>query len=77
MCKQISGERPSTLIDRYVVRDIDHLMKYTRKSIKEIACELDFPNLSFFGKYVKKHRGASPKAYREKMLEEKQDGDER
>ena len=42
----------------------------TQKSIKEIACELEFPNLSFFGKYVKKHLGMSPKAYRELSLEE-------
>lgn len=39
-----------------------------QKSIKEIACELDFSNLSFFGKYVKKHLGVSPKNYREQII---------
>ena len=43
-------------------------MKYTPKSIKEIACELGFPNLSFFAKYVKKHLGVSPKAYKEQIV---------
>ena len=70
VCKQVGGERPSSLIDRYVLRDIDRLMKYDRMSIKEIAYELEFPNLSFFGKYVKKHHGVSPTAYREKILSE-------
>ena len=68
VCKQVADRRPSDIIDSYVLKDIDHLMKYTQKSIKEIACELDFPNLSFFGKYVKKHSGVSPKTYRQQII---------
>lgn len=68
ICKQVGDRRPSDIIDSYVFKDIDHLMKHTQKSIKEIACELDFPNLSFFGKYVRKHSGLSPKAYREQII---------
>lgn len=70
VCKNISTETPSCLIDRYVLKDIEYLMKHTSKSIKEIASDLDFPNLSFFGKYVKKHLGMPPKALREKYREE-------
>lgn len=70
VCRQAGGERASDLINLYVVKDIEYLMNHTQKSIKEIACELEFPNLSFFGKYVKKHFGLSPKAYRELSLEE-------
>ena len=36
-------------------------------SIKEISAQLDFPNISFFGKYVRKHFGLSPKNYREQL----------
>ena len=43
-----------------------YLLHRPDKSIKDIAFELDFPNLSFFGKYVKKHLGMSPKMYRQK-----------
>ena len=67
VCKQIGGQRPSDIIDGYVLKDIDHLMRHTTKSIKEIACELEFPNLSFFGKYVRKHLGMSPTSYREQF----------
>ena len=77
VCKQVCGQRPSRVIDRFVCRDIEYLLKHSTKSIKEIACELDFPNLSFFGKYVKKHFGTSPKAYRMQALRaEKEDSGE-
>ena len=56
------------LINRYVVKDIDFLLKQRGRSVKEICNELEFPNLSFFGRYVKKHLGLSPKQYREKVL---------
>lgn len=68
VCKQVGDQRPSDIIDNYVLKDINYLMKHTSKSIKEIACELEFPNLSFFGKYVRKHLGMSPKAYREQTI---------
>ena len=70
VCRLVGKQRASDLIDQYVLKDIEYLMKHTQKSIKEIACELEFPNLSFFGKYVKKHFGLSPKAYRELALGE-------
>ena len=40
------------------------MLKRPDKSIKEICNELEFPNLSFFGRYVKKHLGMSPKQWR-------------
>ena len=68
VCKQVGGQKATDIIDQYVVKDIVYLMNHTQKSIKEIACELDFSNLSFFGKYVKKHLGVSPKNYREQVI---------
>lgn len=70
VCKQLCGQTPSTLIDQYVMRDVQYLLKKTDKSIKEISNELDFPNLSFFGKFVKKQTGLSPKFYREQNWNE-------
>lgn len=65
VCKNSSGQTTSKIIDIYVLKDVEYLLKHSMKNIKEIAYLLDFPNLSFFGKYVKKHLGMSPKAYRE------------
>ena len=64
VCKQVTGKTASTFINFYMVKDIKQLLKYSDKSIKEIAQTLGFPNLSFFGKYVKAHLGVSPTAYR-------------
>ena len=60
----MSGNTASSLIEQYVMKDIQYLLKKTTKSIKEIVNELDFPSISFFGKYVKQHVGMSPKQYR-------------
>lgn len=68
ICRSISGHPASEIIDTYVIKDISYMLRYTRKSVKEISNELDFPNISFFGKYVKKHLGMSPKNYRERFV---------
>lgn len=67
ICKKVVGESPSHIIDSFIMKDIEYLMKYTTKSIKEIAYELTFPNLSHFGKYMRIHFGMSPKDYRKKL----------
>ena len=70
ICKASCGQTASRLIDKYVLKDIEYLMKQFSKTIKEIANELDFPSISFFGKYVKKHFGMSPRALREEYRKE-------
>lgn len=67
VCKEVSGHTASELINNYVMKDVYYLLKRQEKSIKEISNELDFPNLSFFGRYVKKHVGKSPKLFREAL----------
>lgn len=73
VCKNCSGQTASRLIDSYIIKDIEYLLRHTMKSVKEIAWELSFPNLSFFGKYVKKHLGVSPKVYREGFSQKTRD----
>ena len=68
VCKATCGETASMLIHKAVTKDIADLLSYSNKSIKEIMVELDFPSLSFFGKYVKKHFGVGPREYRSKRL---------
>lgn len=70
VCKEISGQPASELIDQYVMKDVLFLLRKKEMSIKEITNELNFPNISFFGKYVKKHLGLSPRLYREKQEKE-------
>ncbi len=63
-CKEISGKSASEYIRNAVVGEIMHYLENTTLSAKEIACRMGFPNLSFFGKYVKTHLGLSPNKYR-------------
>lgn len=70
VCFQVSGQRPTAIINKYVLKDIDYLMKHTQLSMKEIANELKLSNLSFFGKYIKKHKGMPPRSYREAAIKE-------
>lgn len=64
VCKASCGNTASWLIHEAVTRDVSNLLMYSNKTIKEIMVELNFPSLSFFGKYVKKHFGVGPKEYR-------------
>lgn len=69
-CKQQCGKTASEIINQNVIKDIKALLLDSRKSIKEIANELDFPNISFFGTYVRHHLGMSPKEFRLKNKKE-------
>ena len=64
VCRQQSGKTASELITQSVVNRIKQLLLYSDMTIKEIAASMGFDNLSFFGKYVKKHFGVSPNNYR-------------
>ncbi|CDB98224.1 putative uncharacterized protein [Bacteroides sp. CAG:443] len=71
VCKEVSGQTAFDLVNQYVLKNVKYMLQWSPKSIKEIAMELDFPNLSFFGKYVKRYLGVSPKQYREQLSSEK------
>ena len=48
-----------------VITDAEAKLKSTDLTIQEIAYSLNFPDISFFGKYFKRYTGMSPKQYRE------------
>lgn len=62
--KQASGKTPLDVINETAMEHIKYRLKHSNKSIKEVAEEFNFPNQSFFGKYVKAHLGMSPAQYR-------------
>ena len=61
---RLCGRTPLDLINENAIEHIKYRLKHSDKSIKEIAEEFDFPNQSFFGKYVKSYLGMSPARYR-------------
>lgn len=64
VCRRHGDYTASELIASTVMSRIKQLLLYSDLSIKEVAAEMGFDNLSFFGKYVRKHLGLSPKNYR-------------
>ena len=64
ICRKLEGKTASELITLNVIAQIKQLLLFSSLSIKEIALKMGFDNLSFFGKYVKKHLGSSPNNFR-------------
>lgn len=65
--KKVSGKTAFDWINEYVMEDVKRQLSFSGKSIKEIADYLKFPNISFFGKYVKTHLGVSPTEFRRQI----------
>ncbi len=61
---QVTGRTVSEIIAEVVIMDIKAQLKSTDQTIQEIAYSLNFPNVSFFGKYFKRHVGMTPGEYR-------------
>ena len=62
--KQATGKTPLQIINAHAISQIKHKLKYTDMSMKILADYFNFPNASFFGKFVKLHTGLSPLQYR-------------
>lgn len=65
--KQVGGKTALEMIHEYTVKAIERYLKHSNLSIKEIADRLEFPNLSFFGKFTKSHLGVSPTEFRRRQ----------
>lgn len=64
VCKRVTGRTASDWIEEHMVQNIEHLLRYSDMTVKEMSAYLDFPNISFFGKYVRLHLGMAPTAFR-------------
>ena len=64
--KEVMNRRPSTYIQLYTLKAIEHRLRFTDMTMQEIANDLNFPNPSFFGKYCREHLGMTPLEYRMK-----------
>lgn len=64
--RQVSGHTPKTIVDQYVILQIRMQLMRTSQSVKEMAWEYHFTDVSFFCRYFKKHTGMTPQHYREK-----------
>lgn len=60
----VTGHTPKTIIDQYVILQLKMHLKRTTQSIKEMAWEFHFADVSFFCRYFKKHTGLTPQQIR-------------
>ena len=58
--RQVTGHTPKTIIDQYVILQLKMQLQRSSQSIKEIAWEYHFTDVSFFCRYFKKHTGKTP-----------------
>lgn len=61
---QVTGHPPKTIIDQYVILQLKLHLKRSTQSIKVMAWEFHFADVSFFCRYFKKHTGLTPQQIR-------------
>lgn len=64
LVKKETGMSGQEIIDQYAVLGAMAKLSYSRKSIKEISNEMEFPSQSDFGKFFRRMTGQSPLSYR-------------
>lgn len=62
--KKITHKTAKQIINEYVILEAKSLLKYSTKSISEIAFSLGFDDNSNFVKYFKKQTGITPKKFK-------------
>ena len=61
--KEATGRSVSDWISEFVVMEAKNLLRFSGKSVQQVAYALNFPSQSSFGKYFKRVTGISPTDY--------------
>ena len=64
--RQVTGHTPKNIIDQYIILQLKMQLKRSSQSVKEIAWEYNFTDVSFFCRYFKQHTGLTPQQVRER-----------
>lgn len=64
--QRITSHTIKTIIDQYVVLQIKQSLTTEEMSIKQLAWEYHFSDLSFFCRYFKQHTGMTPQQFRKR-----------
>lgn len=64
--RQMTGHTPKRIIDHYTVLQLRLRLQNSELSVKQIAWEFNFSDVSFFCRFFKRHTGVSPMQMREK-----------
>lgn len=66
LVKEATGRSASEWIDHFVIMEAKNQLRFSGKTIQQVAYSLNFLNQSSFGKYFKHLTGMSPTAYQKK-----------
>ena len=66
--QRMTSHTIKTIINQYVVLQIKQSLTTEEKSIKQIAWDYHFSDLSFFCRYFKQHTGITPQQFRRREL---------
>lgn len=61
---RMTGHTPKSIIDHYVVLRIKLQLRTCEMSVKQMACDYNFSDVSFFCRYFRQHTGLTPQQYR-------------
>lgn len=62
--RSVAGHNAKAIIDHYVILKLKIDLRDGDKSLKQIVCDYNFSDASFFTRYFKQHTGITPLAYR-------------
>ena len=62
--RRISGKSPKSMIDEYLIHEIELQLNTTDNTVQQIAYMFGFSSQAHFTKFFKKLKGVSPTAYR-------------
>ena len=64
--RRISGKSPKTIIDEYILREIERELSTTTHTVQEIANTFGFSSQAHLTKFFKKMKNVTPSEYRKK-----------
>ena len=64
VCREVSGQPASFWVDRFVAARVARLLRESALPLSVLAARLGFSSLSHFSRYVSRHLGCPPSAFR-------------
>lgn len=64
ICQKSFQKSASEVIAEFIIKEIKRQLRYTSRTISDIAYELDFKDTSNFSKFFKRHTHLTPSAFR-------------
>lgn len=68
LIKEVSGRSAKEWIDDAIVTGAKVRLKHSDRLVRQIADEMNFPNVSFFCKYFKRMTGLTPNEYKHRDI---------